>query len=468
MLSEQIPYLAGGYKHKHSRHVGHGVHGDMTLSQTLKAPFPWFGGKRAVAGLVWSRLGNVDNYVEPFAGSCAVLLLRPHPPRIETLNDADHYVSNFWRATQQDHEAVVSYADGPVSEVDLHSRHRWLVLSEHAQEFRERMRTDPDYFDAQVAGWWVWGLCCWIGGGWCAVPGGGGEYGPVGGSGKRRPLVSGGNHQLGHGIHAKGPVIAEPGSEHGRGVHGAPEVPADPASKVRIAAHNPGSYGKGVHAKGNTEPSAGGRPQLADTYSLGRGVHAGPAGGSRPDLSSMGNSDGRKDGSGVGVFSGGFGTCEQRRLWLLDWFSRLRDRLRNVRVCCGDWTRVCSSESVTTRLGLTGVFLDPPYSKESKRSKGLYAQDSLIVAHDVRRWCLERGNDPQMRIALSGYAGEGHEELDQHGWEVVAWEAGGGYGNRTAHGKANAKKERIWFSPACVREPTLFDHLDVGSEHEKP
>lgn len=25
-----------------------------------------------------------------------------------------------------------------------------------------------------------------------------------------------------------------------------------------------------------------------------------------------------------------------------------------------------------------------------------------------------------------------------------------------------------WFSPACVREPTLFDNLDVEPEHEKP
>lgn len=38
----------------------------------MKAPFPWFGGKRKVATEVWSALGDVDNYVEPFAGSLAV------------------------------------------------------------------------------------------------------------------------------------------------------------------------------------------------------------------------------------------------------------------------------------------------------------------------------------------------------------------------------------------------------------
>lgn len=35
---------------------------------TLKAPFPYFGGKRRVAELVWSRLGDPINYIEPFAG----------------------------------------------------------------------------------------------------------------------------------------------------------------------------------------------------------------------------------------------------------------------------------------------------------------------------------------------------------------------------------------------------------------
>jgi hypothetical protein len=151
--------------------------------------------------------------------------------------------------------------------------------------------------------------------------------------------------------------------------------------------------------------------------------------------------------------------CAVRRAWLLDWFNRLRDRLRCVRVCCGDWLRVCDSESVTTRLGITGLFLDPPYSLASGRNAGLYASEDLDVAHAVRDYCRQRGADPHMRIALAGYAGEGHEELEGLGWDCVAWQAQGGYGNRTAKGKANAKKERLWFSPACRRQPTLFDGL---------
>ena len=57
----------------------------------MKAPFVWFGGKRRVADAVWAALGDVDNYVEPFAGSLAVLLERPNPPRTETVNDADGF-----------------------------------------------------------------------------------------------------------------------------------------------------------------------------------------------------------------------------------------------------------------------------------------------------------------------------------------------------------------------------------------
>lgn len=132
----------------------------------LKAPFPWFGGKSRVSHLVWNAFGDVANYVEPFAGSLAVLLGRPHAPRIETVNDLDCYLANFWRAVQYAPEEVARWADWPVNEIDLHARHRWLVAQ---SEFRERMRADPEYFDARVAGWWVWGICQWIGGGWCSV-----------------------------------------------------------------------------------------------------------------------------------------------------------------------------------------------------------------------------------------------------------------------------------------------------------
>jgi len=130
----------------------------------LKAPFPWFGGKRRVADIVWRHFGDVANYVEPFAGSLAVLLCRPTIPGIETINDLDCHVANFWRALSHDPEQVASFADWPVNEADLQARHKWLIEQE---AFRARMKADPDFYDAKIAGWWVWGLCSWIGDGWC-------------------------------------------------------------------------------------------------------------------------------------------------------------------------------------------------------------------------------------------------------------------------------------------------------------
>lgn len=132
----------------------------------LRAPFPYFGGKSKVAPLVWERFGAVQNYVEPFFGSGAVLLGCPWPGHTETVNDADGLLVNFWRALQAAPDEVAHYADWPVSEADLHARHRWLVDS---RERVERLLSEPEWYDAKAAGWWVWGISQWIGTGWCPV-----------------------------------------------------------------------------------------------------------------------------------------------------------------------------------------------------------------------------------------------------------------------------------------------------------
>lgn len=131
---------------------------------TLRAPFPWFGGKSRASDVIWQRFGDPPNYVEPFAGSLAVLLARQDATQTETVNDRDAYLANFWRAVQADPDGVARHCDWPVNEADLLARHEWLVSLD---AFRQRMRTDPEYFDVKVAGWWVWGICCWIGSGWC-------------------------------------------------------------------------------------------------------------------------------------------------------------------------------------------------------------------------------------------------------------------------------------------------------------
>ena len=132
---------------------------------TLRAPFPYFGGKRRAASLVWDALGNVDHYVEPFCGSAAVLLARPHEGRCETVNDLDGMVANFWRAVRAAPDAVAEACDWPVIEADLHARHLWLLGQR--ESMTERLIADPEWYDARIAGWWCWGACAWIGTGWC-------------------------------------------------------------------------------------------------------------------------------------------------------------------------------------------------------------------------------------------------------------------------------------------------------------
>jgi hypothetical protein len=99
---------------------------------------------------------------------------------------------------------------------------------------------------------------------------------------------------------------------------------------------------------------------------------------------------------------------------------------------------------------LTAVFLDPPYSAEANRDSGIYAVDSLTVAHDAREWAIANGNNLQMRIALCGYDGE-HAMPDD--WTSYRWKAHGGFGvqgDENGNGRANAHKEIVWFSPYCL------------------
>lgn len=148
------------------------------MSDGLRAPFPFFGGKSRAASLVWQRIGNVRNYVEPFAGSLAVLLGRPHPPAIETVNDLDGFICNTWRALAAAPEETAQHADWPVNEACLHARHLWLRAQR--ETLTARLMGDPDYYDAKIAGWWLWGIACWIGSGWCG-PGGVGPWGVLDG-----------------------------------------------------------------------------------------------------------------------------------------------------------------------------------------------------------------------------------------------------------------------------------------------
>ena len=161
----------------------------MIPTNELRAPFHWYGGKSKAAARVWSAIGDVRNYVEPFFGSGAVLLARPHAPRMETVNDLSAFVCNFWRAVAANPEAVAGYADHPINETDLHARHAWLIAQ--GPRLAAALEADPDVYDVKVAGWWVWGLGQWIGGGWCATK-----------LSRRSPATFG--HFQGRGVHASG------------------------------------------------------------------------------------------------------------------------------------------------------------------------------------------------------------------------------------------------------------------------
>lgn len=131
---------------------------------TLAAPFPYFGGKRRVAQIVWRRLGDPSGYVEPFAGSAAVLLARPEfrGRRVETLNDADGWLVNAWRSIQCAPKDVAAAAYGPVTEVDYHARLAWLH-ERRDEGLVSWLEGNPENYDARAAGWWLYVLACGIG-----------------------------------------------------------------------------------------------------------------------------------------------------------------------------------------------------------------------------------------------------------------------------------------------------------------
>lgn len=361
----------------------------------LKSPYPYFGGKSKIASEVWARFGDVPNLVDPFFGSGALLLSRPHEPRTETVNDVDGWLTNFWRAVQCDPDAVAHYADWPVSELDLHARGDWLFYRKGARKFVEKIRSDPDYYDAKSAGWWVWGASCWIGSGW-----GPKETGAI--VDRARPHLSckqGITRQLARDSRQLPHLKGEQGVKR--------QYP-------RLSGE------QGVHRK---------RPHLADD---GKCVNR-----KIPEMA--GNRGGLRD-------------CHNDSL--TEYMRELSERFRRVRVCCGDWTRVLGP-SVTTGQGLTAVFLDPPYSAEADRDT-VYTHDNLSIAHEVREWAIKNGDDPLMRIALCGYAAE-HDAMMPNTWERLAWKTSGGYGNQgEGRGRENAGRETIWFSPNCLQPDRPF------------
>ncbi|MDH4158634.1 MAG: DNA adenine methylase [Actinomycetota bacterium] len=391
-----------------------------------KAPFPWFlyvGGKSKAAPVVWQALGDVDHYVEPFFGSGAVLLNRPHLANrtyhSETVNDLDGLLVNTWRAIQLHPDETAEAASWPVSEADLHARHLAIVRW-RAERDLERLMADPAWCDPMVAGWWLWGIACWIGSGWCSGRGAwterDGRLVKQDRAGAREPGVKRNRPHLGNnGVGVNRPQLREPGVAHQR-----PHL---------------GDNGLGVNRPQLREPGV--KRQLPHLGNNGQGVN-------RPQLREP----------GVGDVEWHPMTMPELR----NWFGWLAARLRHVRILNGDWKRAVTtgaSKTITVRIGdgVCGVFLDPPYADTADRDADLYTVDSLSVAHDVRGWCLAHGDDPDYRIVLAGFEGEHGTALESAGWREVEWfTAGfltGGMGNAKAGGGQQAR-ERLWLSPHCL------------------
>jgi site-specific DNA-adenine methylase len=129
-------------------------------------PLPYFGSKRQAAAKVWEQLGDPAVYLEPFAGSLAVLLARPDDPRAEVAVDTDGLVLNLWRAIKHDHEGLLGFDMGPVSESEIEAMHQRLIdLSPH---LNWALRESVLYYDMELAYMYWAGISSWIGAGWCS------------------------------------------------------------------------------------------------------------------------------------------------------------------------------------------------------------------------------------------------------------------------------------------------------------
>jgi hypothetical protein len=227
--------------------------------------------------------------------------------------------------------------------------------------------------DPQVAGWWAWGLSCWIGGGWCAVERT--ATGETPSEQARRPHL-GGSSGVGKGVHRLWQQKPMVGGEGGKGVH-------------RKIPDVFGRGGKGLHGRSVGVGGAGGpSAQRGRTWAAWAEARA----SSRPTIT-------REEGG------------------LVEWFQDLAQRLRRVRVCCGDWKRV-----------LTPAVLKSPRRPDRDRARpalrpGRARRQPLLrgergVSADVRAWAIEHGEDPDLRIVLCGYEGE-HDMPAS--WRVAEW-----------------------------------------------
>ena len=115
------------------------------------------------------------------------------------------------------------------------------------------------------------------------------------------------------------------------------------------------------------------------------------------------------------------------------YFTELADRLKDVTIYYGDWTHLANAAVTASKHGVCALLLDPPYGNVKEQ---LYDHHDRTVAARCREFALVAAS-PRLKIALCGYEGEARMPSD---WEQLTW------GSQTGKGR-----ERIWFSPHCLR-----------------
>jgi DNA adenine methylase len=351
----------------------------------LRSPYPFFGTKKKIASDLWHLFGDVKRYIEPFLDSAAMLLARPnaHPIRC-IVSDANRYISNFWRAVQFQPAELAKWCDWPVNEADLHARHAWL----EAQHFDGEIVATPSVNE-------LMDRC----------------------------------HKLKEGLQ-QDPLWCDPkiaawwawgqscwiggGWCNGTQDWRKPECVAD----------------RGVHGKCRQVEVNGGGGVVSKPIPL---IHPGGVLRGRPEIACLKGVHIKRSNTGRQP-----GVQRSHRQRLVTYFCRLQTELRDVIVCCGDWTRVVTPCLLGDRGTPCGVFLDPPYKRFGK-CYGRY-HDNLVSGR-VRAWAIENGSNQLLRIVLCGYEGEHRMPPN---WSVYRWDHAKGM----SRSKKNLGNERVWCSPA--------------------
>ncbi len=340
------------------------------------------------------------------------MLLKRSPSRHdrprEMVVDIDHHIVNFWRAVKSDPEAVAHHCDHPQFHADLSARHKWLV--KWGRLHRDNIIEDPEYCDPKPAGWWVWGISLWIGGGWCA---------DKGNLDRTRPLIDP-KSTGGHGVHAIGQIPNIKNTDGNQGIHSIGKRP-------RIETDD---HGRGVHG-------IGGMP-FVDNKGGDQGINA---------IRKMPRIDRSNSGTGI--------NASDKINNLIAFMAALSERLKDVIVLGGNWKQCLGPtplmHTATSAKPSVGILLDPPYLTK-ERVSSLYQSDvdgtSSDVAIEAWEWAKEHGDT--YRIAYCCHAGD----FDPPSGWTVETQSFGGVKNK----KTNTKQDCIMFSPACgSASMPLFD-----------